>query len=164
MKRTNILWITALALGWLFDFLFWKHPRGINFAIYVAALPGRGLPGAGAEWHQAVLEIPAPAHPHPVLCRHDLHPPGTAEPVPGFAFTLGLMGLLAVSYLGGRWPWYSLSDYVVNYCQSGRQHDRPPADLPVRKQEAGRRSRRTRPATGSRVRAGNASGPSCAGC
>ncbi len=29
-------------------------------------------------------------------------------------FTLGLMGVLAVSYSGGRWFWYSLSDYVLN--------------------------------------------------
>ncbi len=31
-----------------------------------------------------------------------------------FVLTLGLMGVLAVTFLGGRWTWYSLSDYVVN--------------------------------------------------
>jgi len=44
MKRTNILWITALLLGWFFDFLFWKQPLGLNFAIYVL------LCLAGACW------------------------------------------------------------------------------------------------------------------
>ena len=33
-KNPNLLWITAVVLGWLFDFLFWKKPLGFNFAIY----------------------------------------------------------------------------------------------------------------------------------
>ena len=40
------------------------------------------------------------------------------EPLSQFisvALTLGLMGLLAVTFLGGRWPWYALSDYVVRF-------------------------------------------------
>ena len=35
--KPNRLWITVLLLGWLFDFLFWKHAPGISFAIYVTA-------------------------------------------------------------------------------------------------------------------------------
>ena len=81
MKRTNFLWIVTLVLGWLFDFLFWKHARG-SILPSMPCLPGRRLPGVGTEWHQALLEVPAPAHPHPVLRSHDLHPPGTAQHVP----------------------------------------------------------------------------------
>src|SRR5512138_3126384 len=33
-KRSNLLWITGLLLGWAFDLLFWKQPMGINFALY----------------------------------------------------------------------------------------------------------------------------------
>ncbi len=30
----NKLWIIVIALGWAFDFLFWKKPPGVNFAIF----------------------------------------------------------------------------------------------------------------------------------
>ena len=33
----NKLWILVFALGWLFDFLFWKMKPGINFAIFATA-------------------------------------------------------------------------------------------------------------------------------
>ena len=33
-KNPNLLWITAIALGWLFDLLFWEQSFGINFAIF----------------------------------------------------------------------------------------------------------------------------------
>jgi len=31
----NRFWIVVILLGWAFDFLFWKKPVGINFAIFV---------------------------------------------------------------------------------------------------------------------------------
>src|SRR6266498_4220768 len=31
----NRFWIIVILLGWAFDFLFWKKPLGINFAIFV---------------------------------------------------------------------------------------------------------------------------------
>ena len=34
-KRLKILWIIPLALGVLFDLLFWKQKPGINFAAFV---------------------------------------------------------------------------------------------------------------------------------
>ncbi len=33
-KSSNLLWVTVIVLGWLFDFLFWKQSSGINFAIF----------------------------------------------------------------------------------------------------------------------------------
>jgi hypothetical protein len=33
----NKLWILVFALGWLFDFLFWKMKPGVNFAIFATA-------------------------------------------------------------------------------------------------------------------------------
>src|SRR6476619_1576015 len=32
----NRFWAVVILLGWAFDFLFWKKPLGINFAIFVA--------------------------------------------------------------------------------------------------------------------------------
>jgi len=115
MKRTNILWIVALALGWLFDFLFWKHSAGINFAIYALLCLGGGflvllLNGIKPSQKSLLLLIPLLFFAAMTFVRQ--------EPLSLFlalAFTLGLMGVLASTYLGGRWAWYSLSDYVVNY-------------------------------------------------
>jgi len=115
MKRTNILWIVALVLGWLFDFLFWKHSMGINFAIYALLCLGGGylvlaLNGIRPSWKSLLLLVPLLFFAIMTFVR--------LEPLSMFlaySFTLGLMGLLACTYLGGRWPWYSLSDYVVNF-------------------------------------------------
>jgi len=115
MKRINILWVVALALGWLFDFLFWKHAQGINFAIYAGLCLGGGflvlgLNGIKPSWKSLLLLIPILFFATMTFIRQ--------EPMSiflAFAFTLALMGMLAFTYLGGRWLWYSLSDYVVNY-------------------------------------------------
>jgi hypothetical protein len=115
MKRTNILWIVALALGWLFDFLFWKHAPGINFAIYAVLCLGAGFlvlarNGIKPSWKSLLLLLPILFFAAMTFIRQ--------EPLSlflAYAFTLALMGLLAVTCTGGLWPWYSLSDYVVNY-------------------------------------------------
>jgi len=114
MKRTNILWIVALALGWLFDFLFWKHAQGVNFAIFAGLCLGGGflvlvLNGIKPSLRSLLLLIPILFFATITVIRQ--------EPMSvflAFAFTLALMGMLAFTYLGGRWLWYSLSDYVVN--------------------------------------------------
>ena len=31
----NRFWVIVLLLGWIFDFLFWDKPLGINFVIFV---------------------------------------------------------------------------------------------------------------------------------
>jgi hypothetical protein len=117
MKRTTALWITALVLGWLFDFLFWKHATGINFAIFaLLCLAGSflvlGLNGIKSSWKSLLLVVPILFFIAMTFLR--------AEPLSVFlavVFSLGLMGLLAISYLGGRWPLYSLSDYVANFAK-----------------------------------------------
>ena len=34
IKQPNRLWLLVLALGLLFDFLFWNYPIGANYAIF----------------------------------------------------------------------------------------------------------------------------------
>src|SRR5512146_718973 len=55
-KRSNLLWITGLFLGWALDLLFWKQPLGINFLLYASLcvlggclvlLVNRQYPGRG---------------------------------------------------------------------------------------------------------------------
>ena len=111
-KNPNLLWITALVLGWLFDFLFWQNPLGLNFAIYtVLCLIGGFLvlgmdkqhPARGTIWLVALILF--------FVAITSVR----AEPMTlflGLTGTLFLMSVLAMTFLGGRWPRYSLADYV----------------------------------------------------
>jgi len=115
MKRPNILWITALILAWLFDFLFWKHNPGISFAIYVILCLIGGfvllsMDGLRPNWKALLLLLPIAFFAAMSFIRQ--------EPMSlllSYAFTLFLLGMLAISFLGGRWLAYSLSDYVANF-------------------------------------------------
>ncbi|MFH1907802.1 MAG: DUF4173 domain-containing protein [Chloroflexota bacterium] len=115
MKRPNVLWITALILGWLFDFLFWKHAPGISFAIYVLlCLVGGfvvlGTQGIKPARKALLLTLPIAFFAAMTFVRQ--------EPLSLFlshASTLFLLGVLAITFLGGRWLAYSLSDYAANF-------------------------------------------------
>jgi hypothetical protein len=114
MKRPNILWIAALALGWLFDFLFWKHAPGINFGIYVVLCLAGGFlvltwNGIKPSWKSLLLLVPILFFAAMSAIRQ--------EPLTlflSYVIPLTLLGVLTVTYLGGRWLQYSLADYVVN--------------------------------------------------
>ncbi len=117
MKRVNLLWIVGLILGWFFDFLFWKANLGINFAIFVALVLAGGflvlaLNGIKPSWRSLLLLVPILFFASITFLRLE----GLTQFL-AFAFTLGLMGLLTVSYLGGRWPLYSISDYIANFAK-----------------------------------------------
>jgi len=150
MKRMNILWIVALALGGLFDLLFWKHTQGINFAIYAfLCLSGGflvlGLNDIKPSWKSLLLLLPILFFATMTFIRQ--------EPMSiflAFAFTLGLMGLLASTYLGGGWLLYSLSDYVFNYAKlTGSMIVRPIIFWMGRKKQGGETSEPTVSASSS---------------
>ncbi len=111
----NKLWIIVIALGWLFDFLFWKKTPGVNFAIYVTFV----LVGAfylllsdGIRPNRKSLLILTVLGVFAVITFL------RAEPITTFlayAFTLFSMSILAVTYLGGRWIQYSISDYFGRF-------------------------------------------------
>ncbi|MEW5828591.1 MAG: DUF4173 domain-containing protein [Chloroflexota bacterium] len=113
MQKTNRLWITVLALGWVFDFLFWKHTPGVSFAIFVVLTLGtgfwltRGL-GVSAARGTLLLLLPIGLLAAMTFVR--------AEPMTAFlthVMTLFLMFVLVVTFSGGRWLSYGLADYVV---------------------------------------------------
>jgi hypothetical protein len=115
MKRPAVLWITALILGWCFDFLFWGHNPGISFAIYVALCLGGGLAvliseGHLPSWKSVLLVLPIGFFAAMTFIRLE-----AMSRLLSLAFTLGTLGLLALTYLGGRWVWYSLADYGANF-------------------------------------------------
>jgi len=105
------LWIVVFALGWLFDFLFWKMNPGVNFAIFVTACVTAAfylLLSDGLRPNRTSLGL------IPLFGFFAAVTFIRAEPMTTFlayTFTLLTMTLLAVSYLGGRWISYTLVDY-----------------------------------------------------
>jgi len=114
-KNPKLLWIVAIALGWLFDFLFWKTPRGINFAIFaLSCLAG----GFFLLWKDERPASRGTLWLIPLILFFDAVTFIRAELLTFFLaalFTLFLMAVLAMTYLGGRWFMYSLSDYVSGF-------------------------------------------------
>lgn len=113
MKSTssNRLWIVALLLGWLFDFLFWKQAPGVNFALFATLCLLGGFYLLLAEGlrpsSKSLILIPLFVFFAAVSFIR-------AEPMTTFlayTFTLFTMMVFAVTYLGGNWIRYTLVDY-----------------------------------------------------
>jgi hypothetical protein len=108
----NKLWILVFALGWLFDFLFWKMKPGVNFAIFATAclvVAFYLLLSDGLRPNRTSLIL------LPLFGFFAAVTFIRAEPMTAFlayTFTLLVMTLLAVSYLGGQWYLYTLADYI----------------------------------------------------
>ncbi len=114
-KHPTRLWIMVLLLGWAFDFLYWRQPAGTNFAIFVSLCVLGGFflllingikPSVKSLW----LILPFVFFAIITIVRK--------EPVSlflGYAFALVSLGVLAATYLGGRWMQYSLSDYFKKF-------------------------------------------------
>lgn len=108
----NKLWIIVLALGWLFDFLFWENPPGVNFAIFWTACLIAGfflLINDGKRPHRATLWL------IPLFGFFAAVSFIRAEPMTTFlayTFTMFTLTVFSVTYLGGRWVQYTLADYV----------------------------------------------------
>lgn len=116
MKITsNKLWIIVLALGWLFDFLFWENPPGINFAIFWTASLLIGfylLLSSGQRPHRAALWL------LPLFGFFAAVSFIRAEPMTTFlayTFTMFTLTVFTVTYLGGRWFQYTFVDYVTRF-------------------------------------------------
>ncbi len=107
----NRLWIIVIALGWLFDFLFWKQAPGVNFAIFAALCVAAAfylLLSEGLRPHRATLIL------LPLFGFFAAVTFFRAESMTSFlsvVFTLFTMLIIAVTYLGGRWWQYTLVDY-----------------------------------------------------
>jgi hypothetical protein len=109
----NRFWCTVLALGWLFDVLFWKQGLGVNFALYVGLCTAAGFillrldglrPARAGLW----LVLPLFFYAVVTFVRSE---PLTAL-LAGFS-ALALMGVLAATYHSGGWNHYGAVDYVV---------------------------------------------------
>jgi len=111
----NRFWIVVILLGWTFDFLFWKKPLGINFAIFVILCLMAGIlllrwDGLWLSPRAGLLLIPIALLAAMTFIR--------LEPMTVFlsiAMVLFLMGVFALTYLNGEWIRYALLDYVFGY-------------------------------------------------
>jgi hypothetical protein len=108
-------WVIVLLLGWMFDFLFWNKPVGINFALFsVISLIG-GLYLLLAEGYRPArnslwLLLPFAFFVVITFVRQE-----TLTIFLAYTFALFSIGLLANTYLGGRWFQYGLSDYFKKF-------------------------------------------------
>jgi hypothetical protein len=117
VKHPKLLWIVVLLIGWAFDFFFWGKPVGINFAFFVAICVLGGfflllLNGLKPAPKSLLLLIPLVFFTAITIVRQ--------EPLTlflAYTFTLVSMGLLAITYLGGRWPQYNILDYSYKFFQ-----------------------------------------------
>jgi hypothetical protein len=111
----NRFWIIVILLGWSFDFLFWKKPLGINFAIFVTLCLATGillLQGDGLRLSRRAGGLLLPIAFLAALTFLRL------EPVTVFlsiVMVLFLLGVFALTYLSREWVRYSLLDYAFGY-------------------------------------------------
>ena len=110
-SNPNRFWWIVIALGWFFDFLFWKKAPGINFAIYVLLCLGTGYLLLYADGHKPArrtlwLLLPIALSTLITFVRLESMTVFLAT-----ATTLTLMIVYTLTYTGGRWLRYSLSDY-----------------------------------------------------
>ncbi len=111
----NRFWISVLLLGWAFDFLFWKKPVGVNFAIFVTLCLATGIlllraDGLRFSRRSGLLLLPIAFLAAMTFIR--------LEPMTVFlsiSMALFLMGVIALTYLNGEWIRYSLLDYIFGY-------------------------------------------------
>jgi len=116
MKSNPIrfLW-TVIALGWAFDFLFWEKAPGINFVIYVTLCVVAGILILRSDGHRPARNAQLLL---PLIALFAVMTFVRREPMTVFlsvVLTLFLMGLYAISYLGGRWPAYNLFDHLYGF-------------------------------------------------
>lgn len=126
IKHTTRLSLLALFAAWCFDQLFWKKEPGINFLLFVLICLAAG---ALLTWWEKRRPAPASL----ILLAPVLFFAAVTfirqEPFTTFisiAITLTAMAVLALTWLGGKWLDYSLSDYFLGFLRlSGSALARP---------------------------------------
>ena len=108
-------WAILILLGWVFDFLFWTKPLGVNFALFVTLTIATGIlllrvDGLRLARRSSLLLIPIGLLAAMTFIR--------LEPLTVFlsiAMAVFLMGVFTLTYLNGQWSRYTILDYVFGY-------------------------------------------------
>ena len=111
----NRFWLLVILLGWLFDFLFWKKPAGLNFFLYVIVCLAIGIyllqtDGLRLAPRAGLLLLPILFLSSTAFIRQE---PITV--ILSVVMTIFLMGVFALTYLTGQWTRYGLIDYLLGY-------------------------------------------------
>jgi len=114
LKHVTRLGFSAFFLAWCFDQLFWQKAPGISFFIFVLLCLGAGIALTWGEKlrpavNSLLLVIPILFFAGMTFLRQE---PFTL--LVDYGLALGCMLLLSLTWLGGRWWRYSLSDYIAN--------------------------------------------------
>ncbi|MEX1071714.1 MAG: DUF4173 domain-containing protein [Anaerolineales bacterium] len=111
--RPKRLILLSLVLAWVFDFLFWGKAQGISFPIFTGLVLALGFWFASQEGNRP------PRSSLLLLIPIIFFSAVTAIRAEGFTvflgvfYTISLLAILAVTFLGGRWIKYSFSDYFA---------------------------------------------------
>ena len=114
-NNPNRFWFLVILLGWAFDFLFWGKPLGVNLLIYVTLCIVTGIyllqtDGLRLSRRGGLLL--------PLLAFFAALAFFRREPMTVFlavSMSIFLMGVFALTYLGGNWTRYRIVDYVFGY-------------------------------------------------
>lgn len=114
-NNPNRFWFLVILLGWAFDFLFWEKPLGVNFVIYVMLCIVTGIyllqtDGLRLSRRGGLLLFPLAFFAALTFFRR--------EPMTVFlavSMSIFLMGVFALTYLGGNWTRYRIVDYIFGY-------------------------------------------------
>ena len=113
LVRPQHLFFISLALGWIFDLLFWKKAAGISLPIFTFLIIVIGLwmaRRAGLKASPTALWLLVP------VVFFSLVPVFRLEPFTRFtsmALVFVLMSVFALSFLGGQWTRYGFADYIA---------------------------------------------------
>ena len=111
----NRFWFLVILLGWSFDFLFWDKPAGINFFLFTGLTLVTGLyllqaDGLRFSPRAGLLLLPILFLSSMTFFRQ--------EPLTVFLLVAGTLfglGVFAISYLGGHWLKFGLTDHLVGF-------------------------------------------------
>jgi hypothetical protein len=115
VKHPLRLVVVVIAVGWLFDFLFWRQRIGLNFALFIGLAILLGLlwlvgEGRRPAWQSIALLAPVGLLSVFMVIRR--------EPLT-MALSALFVGistfLMAISYSGGGWPGYGLVRYFSRH-------------------------------------------------
>ncbi len=115
IKQPVRLLLVVLFLGWTFDFLFWEQSAGVNFSVFLLLSLLGGLAVLLPEGYRPApvnlgLILPFLFFAFVTFIRQE-----SLTVYLAYTFTLFSLGLLATSYLGGRWFTYRLSNYLYKF-------------------------------------------------
>src|SRR5262245_57748107 len=110
----NRFWAVVILLGWAFDFLFWKKPLGINFAIFVILCLATGILLLGANGQHLSRKSGLLLLPIAFLAIMTFIRLESMTVFLSISMVIFLMGVFALTFLSGEWIRYTLIDYALS--------------------------------------------------